>query len=54
MVLWIFGAALLFTLFIESVQFITRYGKFVVDDLFNNLLGAIIRYGIIPFLRKSV
>ncbi|WP_332695268.1 VanZ family protein [Halalkalibacter lacteus] len=45
--LWTIGAALLFTLSIESIQLVTRYGNFVVDDLFNNLLGAIIGYGII-------
>jgi glycopeptide antibiotics resistance protein len=45
--IWTIGAALLFTLSIESIQLITGYGNFVVDDLFNNLLGAIIGYGII-------
>lgn len=45
--IWTIGAALLFTLSIESVQLITGYGNFEVDDLFNNLLGAIIGYGII-------
>ena len=44
---WTIGVAALFTLFIESVQLITGYGIFEVDDLFNNLLGAIIGYGII-------
>jgi glycopeptide antibiotics resistance protein len=45
--IWTIGAALLFTLSIESVQLITGFGNFVVDDLFNNLLGSIIGYGII-------
>ncbi|MFA9558243.1 VanZ family protein [Evansella sp. AB-rgal1] len=40
------GAAALFTLSIESLQLVTRFGNFVVDDLFNNLLGGIIGYGI--------
>ncbi|SDN95792.1 VanZ family protein [Bacillus sp. OK048] len=44
---WTIGMAALFTLSIESVQLITGYGIFEVDDLFNNLLGAIIGYGII-------
>ncbi|OLS36763.1 VanZ family protein [Bacillus sp. MRMR6] len=44
---WIIGAAALFTLTIESVQLMTKYGNFVVDDLFNNLLGAIIGYGVV-------
>ena len=45
--IWTIGAALLFTLSIESFQLVTGYGIFEVDDLFNNLLGAIIGYGII-------
>ncbi|KON68879.1 hypothetical protein AKG34_08815 [Peribacillus butanolivorans] len=44
---WTIGMATLFTLSIESVQLITGYGIFEVDDLFNNLLGAVIGYGII-------
>lgn len=44
---WTIGAAFLLTLSIESIQLITGYGNFIVDDLFNNLLGAIIGYGII-------
>ncbi|WP_186673783.1 VanZ family protein [Sporosarcina sp. BP05] len=44
---WTIGMAALFTLSIESVQLLTGYGIFEVDDLFNNLLGAIIGYGII-------
>jgi glycopeptide antibiotics resistance protein len=48
--IWTIGAALLFTLSIESVQLMTGYGNFVVDDLFNNLLGSIIGYGIIMSL----
>ncbi|MBO1910578.1 VanZ family protein, partial [Microvirga sp. 3-52] len=43
---WTIGGAALFTLSIESVQLITGYGNFVVDDLFNNFLGATIGYGI--------
>ncbi|WHY86776.1 VanZ family protein [Neobacillus novalis] len=45
--IWTIGAALLFTLSIETFQLMTGYGIFEVDDLFNNLLGAIIGYGII-------
>ena len=44
--IWTVGWAFLFTLSIESLQLITGYGNFEVDDLFNNLLGAIIGYGI--------
>lgn len=43
---WTIGAAFLFTLFIESTQFVTKFGRFVVDDLFNNFIGGIIGYGI--------
>ena len=43
---WTIGVAALFTLTIESVQLLTGYGIFTVDDLVNNLLGAIIGYGI--------
>lgn len=45
-VVWTVGAAALFTLSIESFQLIKGYGIFEVDDLFDNLLGAIIGYGI--------
>ena len=45
-VVWTIGVAALFTLLIESAQLLTGYGIFTVDDLFNNLLGAIIGYGI--------
>ncbi|MEH7239396.1 VanZ family protein [Bacillus sp. JJ1562] len=44
---WTIGMAALFTLSIESVQLITGYGIFEFDDLINNLLGAIIGFGII-------
>lgn len=43
---WTIGVAALCTLTIESVQLLTGYGLFVVDDLFNNLLGAVIGYGL--------
>lgn len=43
---WTLGIAGLFTLLIESVQLLSGYGIFTVDDLVNNLLGAIIGYGI--------
>ncbi len=42
-----FGAAILFTLTIETMQLITGYGIFELDDIFNNVAGAIIGYGII-------
>ncbi|MCM3764934.1 VanZ family protein [Neobacillus niacini] len=48
--IWTFGAALLFTLSIESFQLITGFGIFELDDLFHNLLGAIIGYGILKGL----
>ena len=45
-VIWTIGVAFFFTLSIEFPQLITGYGNFEIDDLFNNLLGAIIGYGI--------
>lgn len=44
---WTIGAGLLFTITIESLQLITGRGSFVLDDIFNNTLGATIGYGII-------
>ncbi|MCD8502893.1 MAG: VanZ family protein [Bacillaceae bacterium] len=44
---WTIGAGILFTITIESLQLITGRGSFVLDDIFNNTVGAIIGYGII-------
>lgn len=44
---WTIGLGLLFTITIESIQLITGRGSFVLDDIFNNTLGAIIGYGMI-------
>ncbi|GIN72636.1 hypothetical protein J14TS2_31110 [Bacillus sp. J14TS2] len=44
---WTIGMAAIFTLFIETFQLLTGFGIFELDDLFNNLLGASIGYGII-------
>ncbi len=44
---WTLGAGLLFTMSIESLQLVTGRGNFVVDDLFNNFLGAVIGYGMV-------
>lgn len=44
---WTIGMAAIFTLFIETFQLLTGFGIFELDDLFNNLLGAIIGYGVI-------
>lgn len=44
---WTMGIALAFTLFIECIQLITGFGIFELDDIFNNVLGALIGYGII-------
>lgn len=44
---WTFGAAFLLTLSIETMQLITGYGVFDLDDIFNNTIGAIIGYGIV-------
>lgn len=45
--IWTIGIAALCTFSIESIQLLTGYGNFVVDDLFNNVLGAVIGYGFI-------
>ena len=41
------AAAFIMTLTIETGQLITGYGIFELDDIFNNVIGAIIGYGII-------
>ncbi len=40
------AAAGLITVFIESTQYLTRLGYFDVDDIWNNLWGTAIGYGI--------
>lgn len=42
--------ALGFTILIETVQLITGFGVFELDDILNNILGALIGYGIIMTL----
>lgn len=43
---WVtYVCGLIFTVLIESVQLITGRGVFECDDVFNNLLGAMIGYG---------
>lgn len=53
---WILGASFLMTLVIKIIQLITGYGIFDLGDIFNNVLGAIIGYGIlmtfISFIEK--
>lgn len=49
-----FIAALLFTIFIELFQLITGIGIFELDDIFNNVLGALIGYGIIMALLSVI
>lgn len=44
---WTFLAAFLLTITIEIMQLLTGYGVFDIDDIFNNMLGAIIGYGIV-------
>lgn len=40
------------TMFIESTQYLTRLGYFDVDDIWNNLWGAVIGYGIFSCLEE--
>lgn len=44
------GAAVLMTLMIETTQLVTGYGIFDLDDIFNNVLGAIIGYGVVMLI----
>jgi len=47
-------AALLFTIFIELFQLKTGVGVFELDDIFNNVLGALIGYGIVMTLLSVI
>lgn len=44
---WMVLASFLMTLIIETFQLITGYGIFDLNDIFNNVVGAIIGYGIV-------
>lgn len=44
---WTYGVAFLMTFIIEILQLITGYGILELDDMLNNVLGAIIGYGIV-------
>jgi len=44
---WMITAGFLLTLTIETLQLLTNRGSFVLDDMFNNIMGAIIGYGLI-------
>ena len=44
---WMLMASLSIIIFIESIQYITNRGIFDIDDIFNNILGSLIGYGII-------
>lgn len=44
---WTLLAAVLFTGFIEVSQYITGVGIFELDDLFNNIVGALIGFGLV-------
>lgn len=50
-------ASLMLSLFIECTQYFTRLGYFDVDDIWNNLWGTLIGYGLFTasgiFRRKS-
>ena len=47
---WTLLAALVFTAFIEIMQYLTSFGIFELDDLFNNVLGALIGFGLVKVL----
>lgn len=44
---WTLLAAVLFTAYIEVTQYLTGVGIFELDDLFNNVLGALIGFGLV-------
>ena len=44
---WTLLFATLFTGIIETLQYITGFGIFELDDLFNNVFGAIIGFGVV-------
>lgn len=51
----IFGvlcAAFSFSFSIEFLQLITRYGCFEIDDMINNVLGAVIGYLLVSLFRR--
>lgn len=50
--LWSIGSAFLFSLFIETMQLIFKLGMFEFDDMFHNVMGALIGYGILMFWEK--
>lgn len=54
---WTVVVASFVTLIIETLQFLTGFGIFDLDDLFNNVLGAVIGYGFVmiafTFLKKE-
>ena len=45
-------SAFILTIFIESAQYLTRLGYFDVDDIWNNLWGAVAGYGIYCCFRE--
>lgn len=51
---WIFSVTFVITLSIETFQLITGRGRFMLDDLFNNITGAIIGYGIIMVILTNL
>lgn len=50
--LYTLAAAFVLTMIIESTQYLTRLGYFDVDDIWNNLWGTLIGYGIFHCLEE--
>lgn len=46
------GSAFLFSALVEITQLVLRIGLFEFDDMFHNVLGAVIGYGIWMFYRR--
>ena len=49
---WAVGSACLFSVFVELIQLVFRIGMFEFDDIFHNVLGAMIGYSIFMFYTK--
>lgn len=52
--IWIISAGAVFTLSIETIQWVFRIGVFEADDLLNNLIGVIVGYGMVMAVLSAV
>ena len=48
--LWLVcSVGIILSLLIEIIQYVTKHGIFDIDDIFNNIIGTIIGYGLFSF-----